>query len=209
MPIALANGIKQFETDYHKLPSPSGPTPQAGDRDTDSAPSHSFIAILSGKEDPSPEAQNQRHTDYLEGIKPAKTPRKPGADYGWVDGLISAPATGAYGVVDSYGKPYRIRLDTNHDDTLINPNPQEAAAGRPTLNARVLVWSAGQDGDWNTWDDNLTRLGGFGARAAGSGQRAAPTARNMTAWGFNPRKTSQPTPVSANGAFHQGQFGWR
>jgi hypothetical protein len=152
---ALAEAIKQFDTDYHKLPAPTGPTPQGGDRDTDSAPSHSFIAILGGKEESSPEAQNQKHLDYLEGIKPAKTPRKPGADYGWVDGLISDPATGAYGIVDYKGKPYRIRLDTNHDETLTNPNTDQAAKGRPTLKARVLVWSAGKDGDWNTWDDNL------------------------------------------------------
>ena len=204
---ALAEAITRFDADYHKLPVPSGPAPQGGDRDTDSAPSHSFIAILSGKEDPSAEAQNPKHTDYLEGILPAKKSR--GRDYGWANGLISDPATGAYGVVDSYGKPYRIRLDTNHDETLTNPNPQQAAEGSPTRKPRVLVWSAGIDGAWNTWDDNLTRLGGFGARAAGSRQRAAPTARNMTAWGFNPRKTSQPTPVSANGAFHLGQFGGR
>ena len=152
---ALANAIQKFDTDYHKLPIPSGPFPQGGDRDTDSAPSHSFIAILGGNEDPSAEAQNQKHLDYIEGIKPAKTPRKPGGDYPWVAGLFSDPATGAYGVVDYKGKPYRIRLDTNHDETLINPNPDQAAEGRSTLKARVLVWSAGKDGDWNTWDDNL------------------------------------------------------
>jgi len=155
MALDLANAIRQFGADNHKLPLPSGPAPQGGDRDTDSAPSHSFIAILGRDEDPSAEAQNQKHTDYLEGIKPAKRSRKPAGDYGWVDGRISDPATGAYGVVDCYGKPYRIRLDTNHDETLTNPNPQQAAGGRPTLKARVLVWSAGKDGDWNTWDDNL------------------------------------------------------
>jgi hypothetical protein len=178
----------RFDADYHKLPVPSGPAPQGGDRDTDSAPFHSFIAILSCKEDPSAEAQNPKHTDYLEGILPAKKSR--GRDDGWANGLISDPATGAYGVVDSYGKPYRIRLDTNHDETLTNPNPQQAAEGRPTLKARVLVWSAGKDGDWNTWDDNPTRLGGFGARAAGSGQRAAGSANGAQhdSLGFQPQE---------------------
>jgi hypothetical protein len=156
----LVNAINQFRSDYQKLPVPSGPTPQGGDRDTDSGLSHSFISILGGHEDRSPMAQNQKHTDYLEDIKPALKAGKPGnpspgGDYGWVNGLISDPATGAYGVVDYKGKPYRIRLDTNHDETLNNPNPEQAAAGRPTLKARVLVWSAGKDGDWNTWDDNL------------------------------------------------------
>jgi len=153
MAVGLAIAIRDFHADNHKLPAPSGPTPQGGDRDTDSAPSHSFIAILGGKEDPSAEAQNQKLLDYIEGIKPARSDNK--TECGWRDGLISDPATGAYGVADVYGKPYRIRLDTNQDETLINPNPDQAAAGRPTLKTRVLVWSAGKDGDWNTWDDNL------------------------------------------------------
>ncbi len=158
---ALAEAIKKFETDYHELPGPYGPVPpvpQGSDQDTDSAPSHNFITIitiLGGKEELTTGAQNQKHFDYIEGIKPAKKKSKPGGDYGWGDGLISDPATGAYGVVDYKGKPYRIRLDTNQDETLINPNPDQAAAGRPTLKTRVLVWSAGKDGDWNTWDDNL------------------------------------------------------
>jgi len=158
---ALAEAIKQFEADYHELPAPYGPVgpvPQGSDQDTDSAPSRNFITIitiLGGKEEPTTGAQNPNHLDYLEGIKPAKKSTRPGAVYGWMDGLISDPATGAYGVVDYKGKPYRIRLDTNHDETLNNPNPEQAAADRPTLKARVLVWSAGKDGDWNTWDDNL------------------------------------------------------
>lgn len=153
MAIAIGDAVMQFYADYRRLPLPSGPPPQDGDRDTDTSPAHGFVALLLGQESDTGERQNTKNTDYGENIKPARA--KPGGDYPWRNGLISEAATGTYGIVDYFGNPFRIRLDSNGDQQLANPNPDQAAHGTAALSKRVIVWSAGKDGDWNTWDDNL------------------------------------------------------
>ena len=152
MAVAISDAVMQFYTDYRRLPLPSGPPPQDGDRDTDTSPAHGFVALLLGQESDTGERQNKKNTDYGLDIKPARA--KPGGAYPWKNGLISEAATGTYGIVDYFGNPYRIRLDTNGDQQLANPNPDQAAQGTAALSKRVIVWSAGKDGDWNTWDDN-------------------------------------------------------
>ena len=148
----LSNAVEQFDADYSRLPLPSGPPPQGGDRDTDTSPAHGFTAVLLGQEADSSPRQNPNATNYLEGFRPAKP--KPTNDSPWQIGVITDPATGSFGMVDFSGKPFRIRLDTNDDKQVANPNPDEVAAGRPTLPKRVIVWGAGKDGKWETWDDN-------------------------------------------------------
>jgi hypothetical protein len=147
----ISNAVEQFHVDYNQLPLPSGPQ-QGGDRDTDTSPAHGFTAVLLGQEADSSPRQNRNVTNYLEGFRPAKP--KPTNDSPWQIGVISDPTTGSFGMVDFSGKPYRIRLDTNSDQEVANPNPDEVAAGRPTLPKRVIVWGAGKDGKWETWDDN-------------------------------------------------------
>jgi hypothetical protein len=150
--VSIANAIESFNGDYNRTPLPSGPPPAGGDRETDSSPSHGFIAMLIGLEGPISNPQNPRKTDYLDGIKPAKA--NPPGDPPWRNGLITDSKTGAYGIVDAYGNYYRIRLDTNGDKEITNPHPEQAAEGRRTMRKQVIVWSAGKDRDWNTWDDN-------------------------------------------------------
>lgn len=150
--VALSNAIVQFDADYDRLPIPSGPSPQGGDRDTDTSPAHGFTSILLGQETLRGERQNLRNLDYTEGMQIAK--RRQGGDYPWANGIIVDASTAAYGVVDNHGKAYRVRLDTNHDMKLANPDPAGASAGKAELGKRVLVWGAGKDGKWDTWDDN-------------------------------------------------------
>ena len=148
----ISNAVEQFYADYSRLPLPSGPPPQGGDRDTDTSTTHGFAAILLAKEAESGERQNTHRTNYLEGIWPARG--KTTDESPWRNGAINDPLTGACGIVDSYGKPFRIRLDTNGDQQVANPDPDQAAEGRLMLPKRVIVWGAGKDGKWETWDDN-------------------------------------------------------
>jgi hypothetical protein len=154
MTTAITHGIEQFRFDYNTLPLPSTPAPPRSDTDTDTSPAHPFINILVGKEPEGEIRQNPRSVDFLESIKFAKRPKNDRSPPIWQNGLILDEATGYYGIVDAWGTPYRIRLDTNNDKTILNPNPEQAAAGRTTLPKYVLVWSAGKDRDWDTWDDN-------------------------------------------------------
>lgn len=149
----LARELQRFVVNEGRLPLPSGPIPLGGDRDTDTAPSHGFTAMLMGKESGNGPVQNPQKTDYLEGIQMASHTR--GGQSAYRHGLIFDPKTASYGVVDAYGTPYRIRLDANNDNQLTNPDPNEAKKGRSVITKCVIIWSAGKDKDWNTWDDNL------------------------------------------------------
>jgi len=96
--------------------------------------------------------QNLRNIDYAEGIKPAR-PSLNGMPP-WKEGLMFAPDTKP-GIVDGSGNYFRIRLDSDGNKEIDNPNPDQVAEGRTIIAKRVLVWSAGKDGNWDTWADNL------------------------------------------------------
>ena len=53
-------------------------------------------------------------------------------------------------LVDPWGNAYFILLDLNNDNRI--PDPEHPGT---TLNASVLVFSAGVDGDPGTWKDNV------------------------------------------------------
>jgi hypothetical protein len=50
---------------------------------------------------------------------------------------------------DPWGNHYRLRLDTNGDGKIENP-----AAPGTQLPESIAVWSAGPDGDFETWADH-------------------------------------------------------
>ena len=51
---------------------------------------------------------------------------------------------------DPWGNIYRVRLDTNNDKRVADPfNPSLQ------IPETILVWSAGKDGDFSTWKDNV------------------------------------------------------
>ncbi len=152
MSIGISNAVEQFQADYGRLPLPASTEVPGNDMDMETSPDQDLVAILAGKEEELPAPQNPRGVDYLEGIKPAKSGQESGRP--WLNGLLIDPASGKYGIVDNWGKPFRLRLDTNNDKSLANPNPDQTKAGRTPLPKRVLVWSAGKDGKWETWDDN-------------------------------------------------------
>jgi hypothetical protein len=63
-------------------------------------------------------------------------------------GLYEGPVMRA--LVDSWGKPMRIALEDSHTTEL--PDPEHPSA---KIKANVLIWSAGPDGNFDTWKDNI------------------------------------------------------
>lgn len=56
---------------------------------------------------------------------------------------------GAY--VDAWGRPFAFRVDLEGKGEMNNPNTDVGG----TLRARTLAWSAGPDGKYETWEDNV------------------------------------------------------
>jgi len=52
---------------------------------------------------------------------------------------------------DAWGKPFIFRVDLEGTGEMNNPNGDVGG----TLRARTLAWSAGPDGDFETWADNV------------------------------------------------------
>jgi prepilin-type N-terminal cleavage/methylation domain-containing protein len=59
------------------------------------------------------------------------------------------PHAGAF--VDAWGVPFRFVLDRTGSGQLDNPNVDVGGQ----LRGRALAWSAGPDGDYDTWGDNV------------------------------------------------------
>jgi len=55
-------------------------------------------------------------------------------------------------LLDPWGRSYRVRLDTDYDNLVENPDPDDPERILPES---ILVWSAGPDGDFDTWEDNV------------------------------------------------------
>lgn len=65
--------------------------------------------------------------------------------------LIPFMEQGGAAFVDAWGAPFKFRLDQTGSGEM--PNPNDEVGG--TLPAQILVWSAGPDGDFETWEDNV------------------------------------------------------
>ena len=66
-------------------------------------------------------------------------------------GAIASGGANSGAFVDPWGTPFQYKVDSDRDGQITHPNDDSI-----TLRAQVLVWSAGEDGDFDTWDDNVT-----------------------------------------------------
>ncbi len=141
---AITGAVEQFENDYDRLPEPSSATKNT-DCESDTGAAEGLMAILMGVD----KTQNPRGKNFPGDLKDAKR-----TDKGPRNGLVRDGETLA--VVDSWGQPYKVVLDLDNNGIILNPNPEEADKGIKELHKRVIAYSAGKDGDYSTWKDNVT-----------------------------------------------------
>lgn len=158
MAVAVANAVEQFYADYNRLPKPSSATDGA-DSDTTTEGGEGLVKVLTGKEGEEGAVQNTRKVDYAEGIKPAKIVKgksgtaQAGASDKWRNGLVLEDEN--IEIVDSWGNYFKVKLDTDYNRELENPDTNGVAEGLTKLTKRVIVWSPGKDGKEETWEDNV------------------------------------------------------
>lgn len=140
---SIERAIIDFSQEYGGL-YPVADSATEGDIDVTSAPGSATIRILAGKD-----SRNARGMDFLGDMKQAKMDK----DGRWIGGVIYAdsPGGGSFGVVDPWGNPYHIRMDTDFDGKVADPR----SPSLPLVPGRVIVWSAGTDRDPATWEDNI------------------------------------------------------
>lgn len=138
---SVVNAVGQFGYDLDCLPVPPG-VRSGRDFDTDTTGATGIITVLKGCD----MTQNPKQTDYLGEIKEARTLAGPR----YVDGLYREKED-VVALYDAWGLPYHMRLDGDGDNTVEDPSHPGTQ-----LFKRTLVWSAGRDGDFSTWGDNVT-----------------------------------------------------
>jgi type II secretory pathway pseudopilin PulG len=137
----LKNAISAYFTEYRQYPG--GNTPQGPDVDLDSG--HVLMDILLGSDK---EAENgggnlRRIAFYTD--KAAK----PLGEGKFRKGVV-LEQDGRGTLWDPWGNFYRVRMDSSFDNKVENPELPGAY-----LPESILIWSAGKDGDFDTWKDNL------------------------------------------------------
>jgi type II secretory pathway pseudopilin PulG len=137
----LRNAIAAFHTEYRDYPLPD----PANDLTIDSG--HALMDILLGS-DPQkgPGGRNPRGIAFF--VDRAARPIGGGR---FRKGLTLSP-DGTGELWDPWGNHYRVRFDSNGDNRVGNPDPAAAATLLPES---ILIWSAGPDGDFDTWVDNV------------------------------------------------------
>jgi hypothetical protein len=135
----LKNAITAYFTEYREYPL------RSPDIDITVDTRSRLMAILLGSDaERSEDGRNHRGIAFYTD-KAAKT-TKEGRFYNG----ISLDENGGGFLWDTWGNPYRVRVDSNFDNKVDDPESPGS-----TIPESVVVWSAGKDGDFETWDDNV------------------------------------------------------
>jgi|APTNR8051073442_1049403.scaffolds.fasta_scaffold32027_2 hypothetical protein len=135
----LKNAISAYHTEYHEYPllDPSQ------DLTVDSG--HALMDVLFGSDaHGAPGGRNPRGITFYSDKAAARM-----GDGRFRKGVtVDDPTAGE--LWDPWGNHYRVRLDTNGDGKIENPE-----APVTQIPESIAIWSAGPDGDFETWKDNV------------------------------------------------------
>lgn len=138
----LKNAISSYYTEYRRYPV------SAKDVDALLHSDHELMDVLLGSDQSgSSDGLNPRKIAFYIG-KSAKP-----MENGRFRKGVTLDGYGAGELWDPWGNHYRILLDSDLDNGVDNP---DYSAGLTRLPESILVWSAGPDGDFDTWEDNPT-----------------------------------------------------
>jgi hypothetical protein len=134
----LKNAISAFFVEYREYPL------RSPDLDITADTRRELMDILLGAENEQGKSKNPRGIAFYtdKAAKPMENGR--------FQKGIRLEADGGGELWDSWGNHYRVRMDTNFDNQTESPE-----APGTLLPESILVWSAGKDGKFETWKDNV------------------------------------------------------
>ena len=156
--VQLVTAVNAYYTEYGKYPLPGAAAKSPDDYWITDSNIASLLDVLRatgmGWDSSSGENLNPRRIAFLQPAV-AKDPAKP-------RGGISASGPHAGKYFDPWGNTYRLRIDWDYDNRLVNPY-SEGAGGTP-LSAGVIAFSIGKDAasgaDSNTGKYSVARTNG-------------------------------------------------
>ena len=134
----LEIAIKGYMTEYLRLPSLTNTSPTEDVTfDTTEAEGKALLEILLA-------TKTERNPRVIRFWEPPPM-KSNGSDYSLETGLK-----------DRWGKGYRFIIDYNQDGKIANPEHATNPSAEPSeLEADLVFYCAGPDGDFNTWKDNI------------------------------------------------------
>ena len=142
--LQLKNAIASYATEYGRVPL-RNPDPDDGDQPLFSGRALMDVLLASDPER-KPGGLNPRGVVFC-----SYNNARPMGDGKFRSGLVMANDGGGE-LFDPYGNLFRIVMDTDHDNRI--PAPAFDLGSR-YINQKVIVWSAGKDGDDETARDNI------------------------------------------------------
>lgn len=139
----LKNALSAYFTEYRKFPVPEG-EPSNAQLQTD----HALMDVLMGADLEGEQGKlNPRRIAFYS----AKRTRPMGN--GRYRNGVTLEEGDKGDLWDAWGNYYRILLDLDGNGQVVNIDSRLEMEHLPET---VLVWSAGPDGDFDTWEDNVT-----------------------------------------------------
>ena len=137
----LKTAIRAFHTEYKRYPL--GGKNTSSDVGGDSG--EVLMNVLLGFEGTTNESLNPRKIVFYSDQKAKKKWRIP-----YTSGIEYSKAGHSAKLWDPWGNLYQIKLDTDGDKRIANPSDPSQQ-----IPASIIVWSAGKDGGFSTWKDNV------------------------------------------------------
>jgi len=134
----IESAILAYYAEYRKFPE------QPDEKRVDLASDHELMDTLLGADQAAEDGSNPRRIAFYTGKQ-----AKPTGNGKYRKGL-SLEEGGGGALWDPWGNHYRVRLGDPATNQM--ENPEKPGIFLPHL---ILVWSAGEDGDFDTWDDNV------------------------------------------------------
>lgn len=140
----LKNAISAYNTEYREFPVKNPDKT----KDTIAQTDHALMDVLLAADNQAvPGGLNPRRISFYAGRR-ANT-AKAGKNGRYRKG-VKLEAGGASELWDPYSNYYKVLVDTNYYNIIDSPE----TPGVP-IKSTVIVWSAGPDGDFDTWKDNV------------------------------------------------------
>lgn len=101
---------------------------------------HEFLETMMPSPEGRPPEENLKRVRFIEGGKDVVGPGNKGGDDQYID---------------PWGNPFQYLVNETPKETMGLGNFGSGYEGPEEIRAKVLVWSAGEDGDYGTWEDNV------------------------------------------------------
>jgi len=125
----VQSGLMKYRMEYNRWPD------FAKGKSKEHLTDAEFLETMMPTGDGKPPKDNLKRVRFIEGGKDVVVPGK--------------------GYLDPWGNPFRYIVNETPRETMELGNVGSDYEGPNEIRAKALVWSAGADGDYSTWNDNV------------------------------------------------------